>query len=524
MAVADTKELAQCLAFAYFAEHPNYKERDHDINFFTLFSGKENVSKYKAQYLSKQFPIDAVKQEFVVTKTATGKTSYNETTKKVYNVAKTCIEKKMFKNQLKDYEFLDQNDPFVLFIKDKCLTNIKEAFGLSYKIDSLSAIDVFFVKKTAKAKILKEFTSLFTDHETILTNAVWGTKNDYTSVTEKYMDSGELFPVSLKLPETINGNIHVKRVQLHAGQGEIEVDPYIKFLAAILHEPSRTKEYIEKIIEIHYDKFSTHELLNWVFPVTFNYKSVLDPKTKQPLADYNLNFNLFAQGYGAGWNGQFDASTRAHQATQWVGGVSSTTFTEFAEHYPEYRRVISEMIRLRTDVFDEMCKDLDDKHQKITDLFLPQRQAARNELNQHKILIPSTQKKMLAFFDAVQEKIAPGDDKLSLSTEYKLRVINEVRKYKKDYTGNIEKQEKVIGAHFVHAQLSYFLLSGGPKMHTYFKQRLFMTVFGLITKKSHIIIDDNDYPEMRNIIQKEIFKETGKFKAEFSTAPHYLIS
>lgn len=523
MAVADTKELAQCLAFAYFAENPDYKQKGHDVAFFNLFSGKENVSVYKHKYLSNQFPIDAVKKEFVVSKTPTGKIAFNPTTKKVYLVAKTCIEKKLFKFPLTDYEFLDQNDSFVLFIKDKCLTNIKTAFELTYKIDSLSAIDVFFVKKSSKAAILKEFNTLFTNKDTILVNAVWGTKLDYTSITEKYMDSGELVPVSLKLPPTISGNIQVKRVQLHAsGDSSIEVDPYIKFLAAILNDPSKTKEYIEKVIEIHYDKFSTGELLNWVFPVTFNYKALTDPTTKQPLAEYNLNFNLFAQGYGAGWNGQFDMSTREHQATQWVGGVSSTTFTKFAEEYPEYHRVANEMVNLRVKCFEDFCNEID-KDANLTDAYFSQKQSARSELSQHKILITSTLKKTTDFFDLLQKDIPTKSD-MSLLTQYEVKFTDAVRNKKVAFRGDKSKKAKILYGHFVHAQLSYFLLSGGSKMESYFKRRLFMTVFGLITKKSHVVIDDSDYPEMRNLVHKEIFKNKEKVKAEFSTAPHFLIS
>jgi hypothetical protein len=525
MAVADTKELAQCMAFAYFAENPNYREKDHDVKFYELFSGKENVSKYKAKYLSNQFPIDTVKKEFIVKKTATGKTSYNETTKKVYKVALTCIEKGMLKYNLNEYEFLDQNDPFVLLIKDTSLGNIKKAFDLSYKADALSAVDVFFVKKTSKQNIMKEFVKLFSDKDTILANAVWGTKNDYTSITEKYMDSGEMYPVSLKLPKTISGTVHVKRIQMHGiGESKIEVDPFIKFLAAILNDPSKTKDYIEKMVVIHYDKFSTGELLNWVFPVTFDYKSIIEPVTKQPMSKYNLNFNLFGQGYGAGWNGQFDASTKEHQAIQWVGGVSSTTFSIFAEQYPEYRRVVDEMSKLRATVFEDFCKDIDTKHAKLTDGFLPAKQSARAELVSHKILITSTLKKTMAFFTTIQDKVPREPNEISLMAQYELKYIDAVRGYHSPYKGNVEKQQDVIYAHFVHAQLGYFLFAGGKKMHSYFKQRLFMTIFGLITKKSHLIIGDDDYPAMRNIIQKEVVKGQDKFKSEFSTAPHFLIS
>jgi len=70
MSAVNTKELAQCLAFAYFAEHPKYekpvgnKDTEHAIRFYTLVSGRENVTNYKKKYLSNTFPIDKVKKEF----------------------------------------------------------------------------------------------------------------------------------------------------------------------------------------------------------------------------------------------------------------------------------------------------------------------------------------------------------------------------------------------------------------------------------------------------------------------------
>lgn len=529
MAVADTKELAQCLAFAYFAEHPNSNEKDHDLNFYSLFSGKENVTKYKTKYLSKQFPIDKVKKEFTVSKTATGKISYHTTAKKVYNVANDCIKKGLFKFKIQEYEFLDQNDPFVLFVKDECLENIKKAFKLSYKIDALSAIDVFFVKKSSKVKILKEYKDKFSDSDTIIKNAIWGDgdNNDYTSVTERFMNSGELIPVSLKLPDNISDKTQIKRVQFHSGKDSaIEIDPYIKFLSVILDDPKKTEDIIDKVIDIDFKNFSTGDLLNWVFPVNFNYSSLIDPQTKKPMSNYDLRFNLFAQGYGAGWNGQFDKKTKLNQSLQWVGGVGAATFENFAKSYKEYRGVVKKMKQQRLDVFEAFCdafkKDYPEIFQDNDSLY----RLAKSELSEEKIIKATVdQKETKQLFDTLESNLKERPKNvLPLYREYQLAFIDSVRGSTKQYAGSIENQEKYIDAHYVHAQISYFILEGGPKFQLFFKQRLFLTIFGLITKKAHKIFDMEDYPTMRNIVHKTIQHESGKIKAEFSTAPHYIIS
>jgi len=84
-----------------------------------------------------------------------------------------------------------------LFVKDKCLDNIKKAFHLNFKVDAISSVDVFFVKKTEKKKILDEFKKYFTDTDTILKNTMWNQSgaNDYSSVVGKFMKEGTLMPI-----------------------------------------------------------------------------------------------------------------------------------------------------------------------------------------------------------------------------------------------------------------------------------------------------------------------------------------
>lgn len=510
------------MAFAYFAVNPDYKKVGHDTGFYGLFDGKENVSIYKSKHLSNGFPIDAVKSEFAVTKTEkTKQVSYHMTAKKVYAVAKACVEAGLFKFPLNEYEFLDQNDAFTLLIKDESLMHVNKALKLGLtKIDSLSAVDVFSVKKTSKQKIINEFKKAFGSDTKIVENAILANGNDYTAITSKYMDSGELLPISLKLPNTLVRPPNVKRIQL-SKTGLVKMDPFVKMVSIILDEPSKTKEIIDKVVEIEFEKFRTHEVLNWVFPVFFRYENLIDPETKKPIEKYSLRFNLFAQGHGAGWNGQFDVSTNIHKDTQWVGGVSTGTFEQYANHYPEYKGVMRDLVALRAKAFDDVTRNMDDGTNSGSKKDPSLKHKAETDLKKNMILNTSQElKNLVAFFGDPKDNKEPK--KLSPLHQYKLAVIRSINKNSKDYSGDIEKQQELIDAHFVHAQISYFMMQSETNL--YFKQRLFFTIFGLITKMSHRIVDIDDYKGMRNAIQSEILKDGKKALLEFSTPPHYLIS
>jgi hypothetical protein len=537
-ATAEVKELAQCLAFAYFAAYPNVGPK-HDINFFTMFSNEiteattkpgEVINKIKqTNCLSDMFPMDKepIKQGFAVEETEKiKKEKYSELARKVYNVAKTFILSNRLKGATSSYKFLDQKDPFVVLLKNKSLDNIRSAMNISYKSDVLSAIDVIFVKKSSMTKIETSFKKYFSDSTTIIKNAASG-GNNYKNVVQKYMDTGELFPVSLKLPTSVNTNVSIKKVIFASGKdASDDVDPFTKFLAIILHDPSKTREYINRVIHINFDKFSNGNVLNWIFPVSFNYKNLIDPETQKPMSTYNLNFNLFAQGYSDGWNGQFDASTKQHQDTQWGGGFGISTFETFAVQYPEYKTIIAKVVNYRLAVFDKMCakfkKENPDAFKKVTKEYTE----ARRDLAQQEIKYKITKNATTKYFFDNYSKLTKTDFKgtISLYSEYMLDVINEIRNKVKPYSGQNNTNETIIAAHYAHAQMSFFLYMGGRNANLYFKQRMFMTLFGIITKKAHKLHGVDDYMGMKNIIQETIQLKRTKFVAEFSTPPHYIIS
>jgi hypothetical protein len=118
-----------------------------------------------------------------------------------------------------------------------------------------------------------------------------------------------------------------------------------------------------------------------------------------------------------------------------------------------------------------------------------------------------------------------GPYSISSYTQYQNEVINTVRGFNKIYAPTRVQLKDMINAHFAHAQLSYFLLEGGKNFELYFKQRMFLTIFGLITKMSHKAFDVGNYAGMRNLITQKIQDEAGKeIIHEFKTAPHYIVS
>jgi len=522
MAASDTKELAQCLAFAYFAENPDYNDPNHEINFYTLFDRKQSISPLKIKYLSKTFPIDKVKEDFLVKRKVNPKTkketvTYHITAKKVYKVALECIKKRLFRNKpLSDFYFLDQNDAFVALLKNICLTNIKLALGLPYKIDALSAVDIMVVSKKEKKEIEKTFMDAFADKTIALTNVLVN-KIDYADLINQYVLSGDLFPISLKLPSILTITPRIKLVSFKRKplEHQIDIDPYTKFITVILQNPSKTNQIINQCIEIDFNKFSLGDVLNWVFPVNFNYNKVTDPKTKQKLEEYHLRFNLAAQGHAAGWNGQFDKSTRKHKDTQWVGGVGVGTFEHFAKSYPEYSTVIKSLAKLRVEQFEKLMEQYPNADKNEV-------RKVSTVLGSNKIIHTEAPLRTLDnFFSTLGETVF---------NEYKMNVINTIAKQNKKYTQSEikkytdTKRQNYINAHFVHAQISYFLLMGGFRFKLYFKQRMFLTIFGLITKQTHKVFNQYDYISMNNIIKKEIKQNDDIIVAQFSAAPHYIIS
>jgi len=90
---------------------------------------------------------------------------------------------------------------------------------------------------------------------------------------------------------------------------------------------------------------------------------------------------------------------------------------------------------------------------------------------------------------------------------------------------------KYLLAFWIHAQVSYFMFryKQNPAVELFFKKRMFLTIYGLITKKSITAFNITNYSKMRSVIKDIIstsIKRNGSIiKSTWQVpSPHYIIS
>jgi hypothetical protein len=569
MAVAEAKELVQALAFAHFGVY-TVISGSHEQKFLDLFDPTvkiptAKIDEYK-KLLSKGFPFDDLTRDKV------GKTTYikrpnpdikdktpqdDEVVKIVYLVAKELYKKNILKNPWSNYVFLDQNDSFVTNTKDKVLKQIIDALGLNIKPDILSSADIIAVNKNKKDSIEKEILENHVDADMIRSNMASG-QNTIRTITNKYFNTRELIPISLKLPGSISAPKHVSIVGRTTGRyaepkiNDNIIDPYTKFLALAGNKKNNLKILINDLITIKFNEFRISSTrLNWEFPITFNYdkvygKNAKGKKNKTPISDVAYNFDLFAQGYGAGFNGQFKSGKTGNQ---WVGGAGIETFETFFNQYPEYSKIIGEVCKLREEAFNYAITG--DKNKEFTSsnqyLSILQKKALSQIKTKH-VLTGGRENQLIKFFEEfdrgfnspVQGENKKAKVKYDLPYSYYRYIAHFVRSVKSSMRGVTEtvfnqflvgkgknerpalpheKMER-LKAHYVHGQCSWFLLRGGISLNLYLKKRLFLTIFGVISKKGYMIYDGDFDGKMKSALAKEF---DGKL-AEFVTIPHLYLS
>lgn len=574
----NTKEFAQCLAFAHFAVIPyNANEaEDHKRAFYDLFLPAKNeinsgvqrpqLFKYRS-HLGKGFPFRKTIHDF--------RSKYNvkkdiitahTTIQKVYDVALSLYTSKVVGQNWSMYEFLDQTDNFTATVKDAALSKIKSTFGLSFKLDMLASFDVFIVHKQKKQQILNEINThiVNADEATILSNYCLN-RHTYRTILNRHFSSRtntrSLVAVSLKLPGTVEQKKYINIIGTQNVKKEVSdyIDPYTKFMAlAMTATPSQLKLLIENLIKIEYGQFKvTPSVLTWELPVTFRYKVAAQKvfgRDIEPLSDMDYKIIFLAQGYGAGWNG-FVAE--GHQGPPWTGGGGVSTFEHFYEQYREYPDIIQKLVQLRAKAFNYVLTgketggrvDVRNFSQKLKNLH----RKATQELLTKKILYTVKQSKSLVeFFNTYDEEVGG----VNTAVAYQVALINLVRKqispsikisdkfarfnvkdmipnpYKKTAKDKDKIQvsraatqpetEARIEAHYVHAQLAWFTFIGGKSYQTYLKQRLFLTIYGVISKKGYKVFD---YNKGLTTIKSAITAQLKNMpKAAFDSAPHLLLS
>lgn len=564
--VGNTKEYVQCLAFAYFAIHkyPTKKEdqEEHKLSFYNLFVTssdrkefnikKLNLREYRS-HLGNKFPYIRTIRDFKTKVNQKGGITADTTVQKVYDVALELYKSKVIGQNWENYEFLDQTDIFTQTVKDAALNKIKDVLGITFKLDMLASFDMFVVHKQKKQTILNEINTyiLNASDSTILKNYSLN-QHTYRTILNRHFGSRtntrSLVAISLKLPGTIEQKKYINIIGTENVKKELSeyIDPYTKFLTlAISSKPNELKLLIENLIKINYGEFRTgSNVLTWELPVTFRYKVAAQKvfgRDIEPLSDMDYKIVFLAQGYGAGWNGFVKVGK---QGPPWTGGGAASTFEFFYEQYSEYSLVIQKLVQLRAKAFNYVLTGKEngriDDSTFSTKLKTSYRAALR-EITTRKILVNSRAakyEKIEEFFNLYDKETGNKDS----ITMYYVAVINLVRgkvkssikitdKYasfnmfvgqKKERKATTSETQERIKAHYAHAQLAWFTFIGGKSYQTYLKQRMFLTIYGVIGKKGYKIFD---YSKNISTVKSAITASIKKMpKAAFDSAPHLLLS
>lgn len=528
MAVTNLKESLQCFAFAFFAKH-KVIDSTHQQRWYDIFDPDDpkdpaQLRNVYGKYLSGTFGpniFEQVLDKYQSTKTKTDAISVDSAVKKVYLVVKKVVDTNFFSQALSQYVFLDQLDPFTVLVKDDCLTRIARAFDMMGKADLLSPVDIFAVKKNKVGAIFRDFYThiLEAEDEQILSNMSWGTtgKNTYRTLSNKYFKTKELVGISLKLPETISGAGVMKIV----GTTDVDphlldfIDPYTKLIAAMLAHPQQTKKLIQDVVEIEFDNFRiTPSILSWEYPITFNYKNVLDPTTGAQLHKHNLRFKLFTWS-NAGFNAQWYKGQGA--PGNWTGGAGIESLGELFIKYREYPQILDELVENRREAFYYAIHgSTKDPLSSIPSKLKPAYNKALDDVEK-KSIITNDAKNLISFL----KTYSPSSNKYLV---YQAQVVKNLTKQMRNASRTVTSDPKRLEAHYVASQCAWFLFRGGNNLHKYLKQRMFLSLFGLITKSGYKIFQGEEETVMENYIQQTFKKNKKKVTAYFNAAPHLVLS
>ena len=126
-------------------------------------------------------------------------------------------------------------------------------------------------------------------------------------------------------------------------------------------------------------------------------------------------------------------------------------------------------------------------------------------------------KKLLKFFN--EYEAATGE--VNMMKKYKQAVVNLCKG--KQASVRIDKSDSMLNTFYEHSQLSYYMLRGGAE---YLKKKIFLTVFGVITKKGYNIVKESDLNSSKlvNAIRVNASKALVKEIKSFDTVPHFYMS
>jgi hypothetical protein len=531
MATTNLKESLQCFAFAYFAGNPTI-DKEHQQRWTDIFSSDSEIDGLQLRstygnYLSSTFSatiFDNVLKKYRSGVTKQGKISVKPAVKKVYLVVKKVVDTSFFKSSLDKYLFLDQTDQFTQTAKDACLSRIAKAFRMTSKADLLSPIDLFAVRKDKMTDILTQYNDhiINASDAEILANMAWGTqgKNTYRTISNKFFANRYLVGISLKLPETIKGAGVLKIVGTEAVDKHLLdfVDPYTKLIAAMVAHPSQTSKLIDEVVDIEFDNFRiSSDILSWEYPITFRYKDVKDPRflgpATEPLYKNNLRFKLMTWS-NAGFNGQWYKGQGA--PGNWTGGAGVVSLGELFVKYNEYSTILNEIIDMREESLNYTLTGKNNGSPNIPEKLKSLYDQALIDIRQKKIITKAGSKDLIKFLSQYS--------RVNLYDKYQTEFIKRATKPMKASARTVTTNSKRLIAHYTASQCAWFLFRGGESLHKHLKKRMFLSLFGLITKSGYKIFQGNENTIMEDYIKKKFTQNKRSVEAYFNAAPHIVLS
>lgn len=528
---------------------------------------------------------------------STGVKSVEPAVKIVYDMAKTFYEKNLISKNFKQYQFLDQSDIFMKVIKDRCLQKIVKAIQIPIKIDILSSSDIYIVKTVAKGHIGKRFKNEILKKSDIQINVhldaynklleEYWLKNELFGVSLKLPETigGKK---NIKVVGKPSNKLNKKMMQA--------IDPYSKFILLLSDPKTNIDKLIEETVFIS-PNIDVNRVNTWKFPVVFRYKrlNLYDRDVKFNLlawqkgasqgggsAGFNGKF-VNTPGYGSQWvggsgirslefflfkypefnkiNAELNNIRKKALNYALTGNVNMTPNLNAqinaeivvnkpygAGKTPFYRKLKTKEVEntytKETGRFSSM-RYLKGKHGKYDYGANPDKnkktytmevrnlqtlyESAKREITSSKFLAGVERHEKLEKFISEYEKLTGTTDVLKT---YENAVVNlTLRKQPLNY--NIDRSPEVIKTHYEHSQITYFLTRGGIKMRSYLKKRIFLTVFGVITKKSYKLFMERNPTGMLKSTQmvsaitsqiRKLMKEKIKIVKEFDTAYHFYAS
>jgi hypothetical protein len=338
--------------------------------------------------------------------------------------------------------------------------------------------------------------------------------------SNKFFANRYLVGISLKLPETIKGAGVLKIVGTEAVDKHLLdfVDPYTKLIAAMVAHPSQTSKLIDEVVDIEFDNFRiSSDILSWEYPITFRYKDVKDPRflgpATEPLYKNNLRFKLMTWS-NAGFNGQWYKGQGA--PGNWTGGAGVVSLGELFVKYNEYSTILNEIIDMREESLNYTLTGKNNGSPNIPEKLKSLYDQALIDIRQKKIITKAGSKDLIKFLSQYS--------RVNLYDKYQTEFIKRATKPMKASARTVTTNSKRLIAHYTASQCAWFLFRGGESLHKHLKKRMFLSLFGLITKSGYKIFQGNENTIMEDYIKKKFTQNKRSVEAYFNAAPHIVLS